>query len=768
MSRIGKLLFVLCLFAALAAPSTGHAAPRMLTSPPETAPAAQGARQPNAPEAGQPQMVDVAQLQSALVPTTQNMVPPLYTRGSLSLLPYLEYWVDSTFATDVNDVARSPLADSFQLFVPERLPLAGQNGVMWMRFVLQPVQEGGEPLLLDLGRSVPGQPVLYTPDFSAGRLEWRELHSTGGVIRLPAAGNTPLVCYLRVDGTPGWWFSPELRSMDAAVAVSADRWHEAGLVALAVVFVFCLFKGLVEPGQWRLWTLLYLAAAGLNAWGGLATLTDGYSARVVASLTTGGLALMLWPHVARHFLRSREVSRFLDTQLILLCLPGAVATLLPLVPGFQWLARYTQLWPAAMILFIPSALWACVCGAPACVRFLVATAIPPAATAASVLGLRSGFDLDLLASLPVLGVALGALFLLAVGREKADEAAVPVQLSSPMDTLSMDLGSTDAAAEPDEEPVLLESPDSAEEPSSPEDTLEKTLDSFTQSLPELAKAVTLTPEQKERMDGLVARLVSTSDEVRGVLGDARKTAETVRRFSVLAVSENPAFTAVLNHVLRRVDCDTVFSPTLSEALERCRRVYPNVVVFEGSSASPHSGEALKEMRTFLQGHGIVPMFLAYTPDSSSWQELGKAGFTHALELPIDDAALVNTLREFRSEQGESLPEPQSEAPVADPPADEHPSPEAAEDAPEEIPDLFGLGPSSQGEDVYSAVDAAKKALARGDFGEIVRRMERVTGVPEKSVARLAQLVVKAARSRDGAVCADFLKQLAATSLKRLG
>ena len=412
-------------------------------------------------EPARPGIPDVAQLQRSLVPDSQNMVPSLVLQDRVTLIPYLEYYIDSSYAMDVTEAASEQLRDKYELFAPERMPLCGAPGIIWLRFVLQPQQDAQQrALLLDLGTSIPGTPVLYTPSFASGVLEWQELQPKNRYLELPAQGSQPVVCYLRIDGIPGFWFSPMVRTVPDAFAASERSmlYQQAPLVALAVLFLFCLLKGLTEPGQWRLWTLLFLAACGVQAWSGLAPVTGGYSAMTLASLTTAGLALMLWPHVARHFMQSRDISRALDVQLILLCLPGAAATLLPLVPNFQWIARLTQVWPLAMVIFIPSAVWGCVVGARSSVRFLMATTIPPLATAAGLLGLRSGFDPELLAALPHLGVGLGALVLLAMGQKEEPQINMAASFASPATALATSPSlSLDMA--PSSETILLGEPE---------------------------------------------------------------------------------------------------------------------------------------------------------------------------------------------------------------------------------------------------------------------------------------------------------------------
>ena len=230
---------------------------------------------------------DIAQLQRSIVPDRQNTIPGLVLQDKMPLVPYLEYYIDSSYALDITEASSEQLRDKYELFAPERMPVYGTPGITWLRFVLQPVSEGTQTqaILLDMGSSTPGTPILYTPSFANGALEWQEIQPKGNYFELPRQSAQPIVCYLRVDGIPGFWFSPVLRTVADALSASDSiaLYQQSPLVVLAVVFILCLFKGLVEPGQWRLWALLFLAACSVQAWSGLAPATGGYSAKTLAS-----------------------------------------------------------------------------------------------------------------------------------------------------------------------------------------------------------------------------------------------------------------------------------------------------------------------------------------------------------------------------------------------------------------------------------------------------------------------------------------------------
>ena len=368
-----------------------------------------------------------------------EMVPAHLSQPSLSLLPFLQVYVDTTGEMDVEEVAALAPDKNFAPLDVKRLPRV--TGVTWLRFVLDAAAPGQESsaILLDMGESVPGTPTLYNPLFDtlSNSVEWRENTPTSrNVLLLPRAGAEAQVCFLRLDGLPGLWFSPTLRTPHNAATDLSGLASKSALVALAVVMLLCLLRGLSEHGQWRIWTALYVAAALVQGYFGIPGNGAGYfSLEDTAALLTPGLALMFLPHVGRHLMQTRGRHRFLDAQFILLVLPGAALALLPLVPDMAWTARYLPLWPAGSLLCVPTATAACLMGLPGARRFLLGILLQSAAVAASVLGLDSGYAPGVLASLPLWGTALSALLITATAvprrEEEEDEEEAPIDLTMP-------------------------------------------------------------------------------------------------------------------------------------------------------------------------------------------------------------------------------------------------------------------------------------------------------------------------------------------------
>nr|WP_296983402.1 7TM-DISM domain-containing protein [uncultured Desulfovibrio sp.] len=371
-----------------------------------------------------------AMLMPAPANPQKSMIPPVLLTPSAPLLPRLQYFIDHTGTMDVEEVAAPANASAFQPLQMKDLPRSA--GIMWLRFILAPLPQGVKPgaMLLDMGASVPDGPVLYEPhtNLLTDAVEWREITpSQRDVLLLPEAGSEPLTCYIRLDGLPGLWFEPMLRTPQDA----ANNWGSlagtAAVLALAVVMLLCLLRGLSERGQWRIWTALYVAAALAQAIMGMPAYGSGHITLMeAAAVLSPGVALMLLPHVGRHLLRTKGRSRLLDMQFVLLSLPGAVLALLPLLPGFGWLIRYLALWPLCTLIFVPSAVGGAVMGLGGARRFLLGCLLPPAFVAAGVLGLDSGYAANLMASAPLWGTALSALIIAGTGapRDMAhDDAA---------------------------------------------------------------------------------------------------------------------------------------------------------------------------------------------------------------------------------------------------------------------------------------------------------------------------------------------------------
>lgn len=350
---------------------------------------------------------------------------------NMPLLPFLEYYIDESLSMDIEEASSPSLEGSYQPLSLDKLPRT--EGIVWLRFILAPLPPDikSPVYLLDMGQSVPGVPRLYDPARNelSGAVEWREnTPAQRNILLLPEQTSEPLLCFIRLDGLPGPWFDPVIRSPQDAAGNWGSLCRTGAILALAVVMLLCLMRGLSENGQWRIWTSLFVAAALCQALVGMPDMGDIFSLKGLAAVLLPGIALMLLPHVGRHLMRTPRTSRSIDIQLVLLSLPGAALALCPLVPGWEWLDRWLDLWPAGTILFVPTALAAWIMGLGGSGRFLLGSLIPPLFTGVAILGLDFGMPANLLASLPLWGIALSAM-LIAV--TKAPQAA-PAENAPPV------------------------------------------------------------------------------------------------------------------------------------------------------------------------------------------------------------------------------------------------------------------------------------------------------------------------------------------------
>ncbi len=629
----------------------------------------------------------------------QNYVPPLITQSKVRLASFLEFYLDPEFA-DINEIAAQQ--DKFQIFTLDRISRSAA-GTLWLRFILPQAQDGSAqtPLVLELGPSVPGTPVLYTPALTEeGTLEWKEHHPSGSIIALPpASAVVPLVCYLRVDGIPGPWFSPAIKTMES-VAAGTGSWqnidlHLAGMAALATLFAACLFSGLINPGQWRFWVLLYLACALAHSWAGQPSPETVYTAKSIAALCCGGLAVMIWPLAGRSMMLSKKASKTLDASLILLCLAGAALTILPLVPQLKWICRYVDLWPAALVIFIPSALWGCAVGAPNSFKFLLGTIIPPIVTALAYVGIQSNFTPELLASLPMFGVALGILIVLSLTQTPY---AADLDIASDFsDAPSSSNSSSGLSLEPQKaDSISLQ----MTEDRAPQPMAERTpapshkLECTEQGCQALLKSLETELDKKhaalpapfhKSLDSLIDKTREILIELQDLEQKAASAKHAAQLMNIVVISKDPGFCAVLSHVLRPEECNIRQTNSLEGAVQLARAIPARLYIFQGDYADTSSGSCIAALRRFKPACGGDPVFLAYTPDESTWRLLAKAGFTHALVLPIDDVAIINTIKELKEESKESRANAASQP--------------AAEEGP--VPDLFGKAPAQNS----SAADA---------------------------------------------------------------
>ncbi len=344
-------------------------------------------------------------------------VPANISQSSISMLGHFDWIINPNGTLTIEAIQQEEIQSKFQPLNLKDIPR--ESGSVWLRFTLAERDPRTPPqtLLLDMGNDIPATPTLYVPKYNmlTGTAQWQEYTPTQqSVFLMPEARSTPTTAYIRMEGMPGLWFSPTLRTPHDA-ATSLERLAgPAIIVALGVVMLLCLLRGLTERGQWRIWASLYTAVALFYAIWGIPPTGKGYIAlQDMPAVLAPGIALILFPHVARHLMRSNVSSRIIDVQYILLNLPGMIIALVPLIPGYAWTVRYLALWPLLTLLFVPTTLGAWLSGLPGARRFLLGTLFPPAGAALALVGLQEPhfLPLSILETLPLWGVAIGTLII---------------------------------------------------------------------------------------------------------------------------------------------------------------------------------------------------------------------------------------------------------------------------------------------------------------------------------------------------------------------
>ena len=362
------------------------------------------------------------------LPVSLSATPQGTAAGQLGILPYLSAFLDTDGDMSVEEVATPGMMPSFQPLHPRTLPRS--SGVTWLRLEIPAAgTERTESLMLDLGQGVPAEAVLYTPDIDplSRQTTWQESQANWrNLLPLPLPAETPQVCFIRLDGQPPLWFAPTLRSLDNLAGAPESLLGPGVMLALAVVMLLALLRGITERGQWRFWTALYVGAALTHAVLGGPDLGAGNITPADAvSAMAPGLALMFLAHLARHLMQTASHSRLLDIQYLLLSLPGAVLALLPLWPDFSWLGRFLPLWPMLALIFVPTTLGAWLMGVPGARRFLLGCLVAALGAGLAVLDLGTLLPPFVQGTLPLWGTALSALIIAgmsAPGREAGTSA----------------------------------------------------------------------------------------------------------------------------------------------------------------------------------------------------------------------------------------------------------------------------------------------------------------------------------------------------------
>lgn len=179
---------------------------------------------------------------------------------------------------------------------------------------------------------------------------------------------------------------------------------------------------------------------------------------------------------------------------------------------------------------------------------------------------------------------------------------------------------------------------------------------------------------------------------------AAAAARGPRNREVILLADNPNIAVQILSLLDRTDCHVRNAASLDELLALHKERRAMMLVLQGRPATPAAAATLAGIRELSRTKETgVPLILAYTPDKTTWHDLAKAGFTHALTLPVETQSFLSTVDEA-CDTTDRLTGQAGAATAAEP------EPEV-----EEIPDLFGSSPTPPRRKAPAAAAAPKAA-----------------------------------------------------------
>jgi len=252
-------------------------------------------------------------------------------------------------------------------------------------------------------------------------------------------------------------------------------------------------------------------------------------------------------------------------------------------------------------------------------------------------------------------------------------------------------------------------------------------------------------------------------------------------YRAILLADNPNVSAEILGILREAGCGVKQAADSSELMKLFDDRNPaDLIIFQGRSASAASSLLLAGIREFCRQKKLrLPVLLAYTPDQTSWPDMARTGFTHALTLPVDREALLGTLSDIGKDRPESVVDLTPDLQLND------------------VPDLFGSAPASRngGAAQGSSLDidlgpetqepAAKKApaggtlpiniafdnallraragLASGRMADVAAAASDIARAADEArmeaLFRIASLVDRAARAGDASAVHELLPEL---------
>lgn len=274
--------------------------------------------------------------------------------------PLLDWILDQSGQLTINQILSPEIQRNFSSFLFADLPK--QEGTFWFRFVIDSTNRlSSSDFILDLSKRTPTQfpepTQVWVVSMGSGKATLIN-PTKDNSYPIKYSGAEVLEVYMKLPGAPGVGFTPILWTKKSFSTFYSSI-HISILLLLAITIAICLIRALTEKQEWRIWAALYSGSILISAlWGlpptpkGILTIWD------IPGLLAPGIALFILPHIGRRLMNTRQISPYIDIQLLLLTLPGLVLSILPLIPGYLWTLPYLSIWPLITILFLPTCLYA--------------------------------------------------------------------------------------------------------------------------------------------------------------------------------------------------------------------------------------------------------------------------------------------------------------------------------------------------------------------------------------------------------------------------
>ncbi len=304
-------------------------------------------------------------------------------------------------------------------FTPWSMGLAWRGtGAVWMRFSLAGMDGLPERAWLCLGTQTAGGDEAW---ISRDGQNWTRAEQRQYASWLLDTGQAREVM-VRMRATPGLWFSPRISAVEESPGMPEWLFRMGSVTILGLLAVLCLLLSMSGRSDGHLWTGLLAAASAVQIWFSVPASGGQMGWHAVCCAFSGGMALMLLPHVGRAVMSTGRTAPRIDIFFMILALPGAVLALLPLAPSCAWLARLLVLWPLlAALCFLPA--FALVFhGVRGSLHFSAGCVLFFAGSAAALYGLHAGIGGEWPLAFEEIGVIAG-LVLMAASSPRREAAA---------------------------------------------------------------------------------------------------------------------------------------------------------------------------------------------------------------------------------------------------------------------------------------------------------------------------------------------------------